>query len=49
MQEYSDMNDETKQIFWEISVFMVEVLARDRQERIRRWKAVDRIRQRMEH
>ena len=43
------MNDETKQIFWDISVFMVEVLARDRQERIRRGKTVEKIRQRMEH
>ncbi len=49
MQEYSGMNDETKQVFWEVGGFMIEVLARDQQERMRRWKAVDRIRQRMEH
>ena len=49
MQEYSGMNDETKKVFWEIGGFVIEVLARDQQERIRRWKAVDKIRQRMEH
>ena len=49
MQEYSGMNDETKQIFWEISVFMVEILARDQQERISRWKVIDKMRLRMEH
>ena len=43
------MNDETKQVFWEVGGFMIEVLARDQQERMRRWKVVDRIRQRMEH
>lgn len=49
MQEYSDMNDETKRVFWDISVFMIEVLVQDRQERVSRWKMVDKIRQRMEH
>ncbi len=49
MQEYSGMNDETKQVFWEVGGFMIEVLARDQQERMRRWKVVDRIRKRMEH
>lgn len=49
IQEYSSMNDETKRVFWEISVFMIEVLVQDRQERVRRWKMVDKMRQRMEH
>lgn len=49
MQEYSGMNDETKQMFWEISRFMIEVLARDQQERISRWKTIDKVRQRLEH
>ena len=48
MQEYSGMNDETKQVFWETGGFMIEVLARDQQERLRRRKTVDRIRQRIE-
>lgn len=49
MQEYSGMNDETKRVFWEISVFMIEVLVQDRQERVSRWKTVDKVRQHMEH
>lgn len=49
MQEYAHISDETKKVFWEISLFMVEVMAADQQERIRRWKAVDKIRQRLEH
>ena len=49
MQEYSGMNDETKQMLWEMSVFLVEVLAHDRQERLSRWKAIDKMRQQMEH
>lgn len=49
MQEYTKISDETKRIFWEISLFMVEVMAADQQERMRRWKAIDKIRQRLEH
>ncbi len=49
MQEYSAMNEETKRVFWEIGGFMIEVLAKDQQERIGRWKTFDRIRQRIEH
>jgi hypothetical protein len=48
MQEYNGMNDETKHVFWEISIYMIEVLARDRQERTSRWKVIDRMRQHME-
>ena len=49
MHEYTKMNDETKQIFWEISRFLVEVLACDQQERLGRWKRIDKVRQRIEH
>lgn len=49
MQEYTQINDETKRVFWEVSLFMVEVMAADQQERMRRWKAIDKIRQRLEH
>lgn len=49
IQEYAGMNEETKQVFWEIGGFMIEVLAKDQQERIRRWKAFEKVRQRMEH
>jgi hypothetical protein len=48
MNEYNGMNEETKRIFWEISVFMVEMLARDHQERTNRWKILDKVRQHME-
>ena len=49
VQEYSGMNEETKQVFWEISAFMVEILTRDQRERISRWKTIEKIRQKMEH
>ena len=49
MHEYTKMNDETKQIFWEISRFLVEVLVCDQQERMGRWKRIDKVRQRIEH
>jgi hypothetical protein len=49
MQEYNGMNEETKRVFWEISVYMVEVLAKDRQERTSRWKILDKIKEHMEH
>jgi hypothetical protein len=49
MQEYNKMNDETKRIFWEINMFMVEMIARDRQERTNRSKILDKLRQHMEH
>ena len=48
-QEYAQVSDETKHTFWEISLFMVEVIVADQQERVRRWKAIDKIRQRLEH
>lgn len=47
-QEYRRMNDETKRVFWEISVFMIEVMARDSQERVSRWKVIDKMRQRLD-
>ena len=49
MQEYSSMNEETKHVFWEIGGFMIEVLAKDQQEQIGRWKTFDKIRHRIEH
>lgn len=49
VQEYSRIDGDTKHVFWEISLFMVEVMAADQQERVRRWKAIEKIRQRMEH
>lgn len=49
MQEYKEMNDETKKVFWELSVFMVEVLARDKQESVSKWKIAEKMKQRMEH
>lgn len=48
LQEYSGMNDETKQVFWEIGGFVIEILARDQQERLGWRKAADKIRQRAE-
>jgi hypothetical protein len=49
MTEYNKMNDETKRVFWELCVFMVEMMGRDRQERTSQWKMLDRVRQHMEH
>lgn len=49
IQEYAGMNEDTKQVFWEIGGFMIEMLAKDQQERIRRWKTFEKIRQRVEH
>lgn len=48
MQEYSQMNDDAKHMFWEMSLFMVEIMAADRKEAVRRWKLIDKIRQRIE-
>lgn len=49
LHEYAQLGDDTKRVFWEISLFMVEVMAADQQERVSRWKAIDKIRQRIEH
>jgi hypothetical protein len=49
MQEYNSMNEETKHMFWEISMFMAQMLARDRQERTNRSKIIERIHQHLEH
>lgn len=48
-QEYAQISGETKHTFWEISLFLVEVLVADQQERVSRWKAIEKIRQRLEH
>jgi hypothetical protein len=49
MVKYNKMNDETKKVFWEISMFMVELLARDRQEKNNRWKMLDKMKTHLEH
>lgn len=49
IQQYSQISDETKRMFWEISLFFVEVMAADRQEQMRRWKTIEKIRQHLEH
>ena len=41
---YKDMDSETKGILWELCVFLVQLAARDHQERIRSWKLLDRLR-----
>lgn len=48
MQEYSGMEDGTKQVFREMCRFILEVLAYDKRERIVHWDKIDKIRQRME-
>lgn len=48
-QAYRKMNEETKRMFWEISRFMAEVIAADQQERIRKSRLIDRMRQHVEH
>lgn len=49
LQEYAQIDSDTRHVFWEISLFMVEVMAADQQERVRRWKAIEKVRQRLEH
>lgn len=41
---YKNMDRETKEIFWEMCTFLMEIAAKDQKERIRRWKLLDRIR-----
>ncbi|MCM1182045.1 MAG: DUF2974 domain-containing protein [Roseburia sp.] len=47
-QAYAQMDEETKRMFWEIGIFLAEVVAADQQERIRKSKVIDRLRQHME-
>ena len=46
--EYKNMDEKTKQIFWDISVFVAEVAAADQQERIRQSKMIEKIRQKLD-
>lgn len=46
--EYKNMDEKTKQIIWDISVFIVEVAATDQQERIKKSKMIEKIRQRLD-
>ena len=45
---YMRMNEETKRMFWEISLLLAEVVAADQQERIRKSKGIHWIRQHIE-
>lgn len=47
-EEYRKMSPETKVIFWEMTVFVAEVVAKDQQESIRKWRILERLRERME-
>ena len=46
--EYRKMDEKTKHIFWEISVFIMEVAAQDQQDRIKKSKTLEKIRQHIE-
>ena len=41
-------DSETKQIFWEMALFLAEVVARDQHERIGNWKMLEKIRAKIE-
>lgn len=49
MQEYKGMSEETKKVFWEISLFIIQIMARDRQESASQWKMTEKMKQHMEH
>ena len=44
---YKKMDEETKRLFWEMGIFMIEVLAADQQERVRQWKIVNSLREKI--
>lgn len=46
---YRDMDEEMRGIFWEFCVLLVELVAKDRQERIRKWRLLDNMRKRMDN
>ncbi len=48
MHMYAHLDSDTKHVFWEFGRFLAEVLAADSGERMRRGKAIDKIRQRIE-
>ncbi len=45
---YHEMDEETKGILWEMAIMIAELLAHDQQERIRKWKLIERMRSRMD-
>ncbi|MBQ5849654.1 MAG: DUF2974 domain-containing protein [Lachnospiraceae bacterium] len=45
---YMKFDSETKQIFWEMALFLAEVVARDQHERIGNWKMLEKIRAKIE-
>ena len=44
---YKEMDEDTKQKFWDIGIFMIEVMAADQQERMRQWKIINNLRERI--
>ena len=44
---YKKMDEDTKQKFWDIGIFMIEVMAADQQERMRQWKVINNLRERI--
>lgn len=45
LSSYLEMDDEVKGIFWEFSVLIIEILATDQQERIRKWRILNTVRE----
>lgn len=45
---YRETDEETKRILWEMVIFVVEIMAKDQQERIQKWKLIEHMRGRMD-
>lgn len=45
---YRELDEETKNILWEMTIMVAELLAKDQQERIQKWKVIERMRGRMD-
>lgn len=45
---YKNMDDEMKNIFWELIVFLVELRVRDQHERVKRWKLIAKFHEKVE-
>lgn len=45
---YKYMDDEMKNIFWELIGFLMELRVKDQHERIKRWKIIAKLRERIE-
>lgn len=41
---FRELDEDTKSILWEMTIMVAELLAKDQQERIQRWKLIERIR-----